>query len=243
MKLTTYALIPALQDARDAHAAVIDRFRTDMPVTPVGPHRQAMEHHLADAQVYLGRIDDHVRAIRPRHLLFDTTAVVRTLIAGAVRAARVPLEVGAVIADGVLYAGRPATGHRLLRTVEGEYAVAARALAACRVGESIAALTDDERAMDLLGGLRHLDERILETLENSLEHLAQTLVMAAADDSLSLRAGGMSTQGAQLSGVRSGQLWQDNRTGSRARTGPQAVAPAPWAGSMDDVKHRMGTTG
>jgi hypothetical protein len=240
MTVTTHALIPALQDTRDAHAAVIDRFRMDMAVTPVGPHRLAMEHHLAHTQEHMARIDDHVRAIRPRRLLSDTAAIVRTLASGAIRAVHLPIEACAMITAGVLLGGRPADERHLLLTIEGEYAAAAHALAACRVGESIAALADDETAMDLLDSLRHQDEELLETLETSLEQLAQALVDAAE---------GMHT-GARMSVVARDQLWPGSRPRTEDRpgagpaaTGPKTVTPAAWARSMTTAKHRMGTTG
>jgi hypothetical protein len=236
MTVTTHALIPALQDARDAHAAVIDRFRVDMAVTPVGPHRRAMELHLAHTQDYIARIDDHVRAIRPRQLLCDTAAIVRTLASGAVRAARLPMEACVMIAGGVLLGRRPADERHLLLTIESGYAVVAHALAVCRVGESIAALAGDEEAMDLLGALRHHDDELLETLEISLEQLAQVLVETAADD--------MATAGARMAVVSRDQL----RPGSRPDGGPggnrpTTVTPAAWARSMSAASQRMGTTG
>ncbi|MEV7368210.1 hypothetical protein ACFVIL_39355 [Streptomyces sp. NPDC127159] len=242
MTLTTHALIPALQDARDAHAAVIDRFRADMAVTPVGPHRRAMEHHLADAHEYMTRIDEHVRAIRPRHLLSDTTAIVRTLVTGAFRAARIPMEAGAMIVDGLLYGGQPAAERRLLKNIEGEYAATAQALAACRVGESIAALADDERAMDLLGALRHQDEQLLQTLENSLEQVAQAMVDATAGSSRQLQG---HTMDHAVAGRRA-QLWPDSpRTDSRAEPAntPRPVAPAAWTRSVPPGRDRMGNIG
>jgi hypothetical protein len=39
MTVTTDVLVPALEDTREAHAAVIDRFQSDLAVTPSGPHR------------------------------------------------------------------------------------------------------------------------------------------------------------------------------------------------------------
>lgn len=223
MTVTTHALIPALQDARDTHAAVIDRFRMDMAVTPVGPHRRAMDRHLTRTQEHMARIDDHVRAIRPHGLLGDAAAIARTLAAGAIRAVHIPFEVCALLTAGVLLNGRPADKRHLLLIIESEYAATAHALAACRVGENIAALADDERAMDLLGALRRQDEELLDTLESGLDELAKALVDAATDDIPVTRA--------RMSVVPGDQPW------------PRSVRPAEWPGSMSVARDGMDTTG
>ncbi|MCW7941292.1 hypothetical protein AAW14_04300 [Streptomyces hygroscopicus] len=220
MTVTTNALIPALQDARSAHAAVIDRFRADMAVIPHGPHRRTLEHHLADIQEHIARIDDHLRAIRPRHLVYDTVEIFRTLASGLGRAVQIPLEAGAVIADGILRGARPATDRQLLRTTECEYGAAAQARAACRAGESIAALADDEKAMDLLGALRRHDELLLESLDNSIEQLALALADAAAADGPWVRADDAHAgAAARLSGLEHHQSWRDHRPPADGRVG------------------------
>ncbi|WP_406724891.1 hypothetical protein WJ438_09845 [Streptomyces sp. GD-15H] len=181
MTVMTDALIPALEDVREAHAAVVDRFRVDMALTPVGPHHQTLQRHVADTEEHMARIDDHVREIRPRTLLRDTTELVRSVSDGAVRTARVPLEIGAVIAGGLLRAGRQVTEHELLRYAESKYAAAARALVACRAGESIAVLADDPEALDLLTALRRQDEQLLQTLENMVDEQARALAAASVN--------------------------------------------------------------
>ncbi|MFJ5531792.1 hypothetical protein [Streptomyces sp. NPDC093261] len=238
MAVTTDALIPVLQDARKTHAALIHMLRADLAVTPAHPHRHTLEHLLADVLEHMDRIDDHVRVLRPRRLLSDTTAIVRTLASVAVRAARIPLEAGAMIADGVLLGGRPATDRQMLRITECEYAAAAQSLATCRAGESIAALADDEVAMDLLGALRQRDEELLRTLENRLEQLALTLAEATAGGGRSTRTYGPATPApAHLTGLQSHQSWSghhpptDSRVGSNApATGLRATAPVAGAG-------------
>ncbi|MFJ3820943.1 hypothetical protein [Streptomyces nodosus] len=242
MTVTTHALIPALEDARAAHAAVIDKFRADLTVTPTGPHRRTLERHLADIEEYMGRIDSHVRAVRPRRLLGDATAIVRTITSAAVRAARIPLEVGAVIAEGVLHARHPVTERRLLRNIQGEYAIAAQALAACRVGESVAALADDERGMELMASLRQRDEKLLRALETTLEQLAQALVEATAEN--------IPTPARYLTDQGHDQRWPDDRPSAGGPVGPhptgsglRAAASAVWAGSMAAAQQRMDTTG
>jgi molybdopterin-guanine dinucleotide biosynthesis protein len=187
MTVMTDALIPALEDVREAHTAVIDRFRADMALTPVGPHRQTLQRHVHDTEDHMDRIGDHLREIRPRTLLRNTSELVRSVSDGAVRTARVPLEIGAVIAGSLLRAGRQTTERELLKTAEGEYAAAARALMACRAGESIAVVADDEEAVDLLASLRRQNEQLMQRLQDSVEEQARAL---AANGSLSVRGNG-----------------------------------------------------
>ncbi|WUD78142.1 hypothetical protein OG937_43720 [Streptomyces sp. NBC_00510] len=180
MTLTTDALIPALEDVREAHAAVVDRFRTDMAVTPVGPHRQTLERHAAQTQHHIARIDTHVREMRPRHLLRDTADMVRTASAGAFHTAMAPLHIGTRMVRGVLPGRGQADEHQLLRNTEAEYTATARALAACRAGESIATLAQDDRAAALLTTLRRQDEQLLRDLESSVEEQALAVATTAA---------------------------------------------------------------
>jgi hypothetical protein len=180
MTLTTDALIPALEDAREAHDAVIDRIRSDMAVTPVGQHRQTLERHAADAQDHIARINDHVSDIRPRRMPAE---IVQTVAGGALRAAMLPIEIGALIVRRLLRGQHQATEHQLLKNTEDEYTAAARALAVCRAGESIATLAQDEEAATLLAALRRQDEQLLRTLESSVDEHALALATAAANGS------------------------------------------------------------
>ncbi|MFF7144302.1 hypothetical protein [Streptomyces sp. SID2888] len=43
MAAMTDVLIPALEDARDVHAAVVGRFRMDAATTPPGPLQQGLK--------------------------------------------------------------------------------------------------------------------------------------------------------------------------------------------------------
>lgn len=180
MTLTTDALIPALEDVREAHAAVVDRFRADMAGTPVGPHRQTLERHAAQTQQHIARIDMYLRDMRPRHLLRDTGDMVRTASAGAFRTAMAPLYMGARMVRDVLPGTARADEHRLLKNSEDEYAATARALAACRAGESIATLAQDDRASTLLSTLRRQDEQLLRELESGVEEQALAVATTAA---------------------------------------------------------------
>ncbi|MGX4695447.1 hypothetical protein [Streptomyces sp. JNUCC 63] len=46
MTVMTDALVPALEDAREAHEALVDRLRADVTVTPSGPYRQMLERQV-----------------------------------------------------------------------------------------------------------------------------------------------------------------------------------------------------
>lgn len=216
MTVMTDALIPALENVREAHAAVIDRFRADMALTPVGPHRQMLQRHVADTEDHMARIGDHVREIRPRTLLRDTSELVRSVSDGAVRTARVPLEIGAVIAGSLLRAGRRATERELLKTAEGEYAAAARALMACRAGESIAVVADDDEAVDLLAALRRQDEQLLQRLQDSVEEQARALAAATVNGSRPARGNGEpTTAAAQAVRTAASRIRKATRTGGQ----------------------------
>ncbi|KUO20056.1 hypothetical protein [Streptomyces dysideae] len=180
MAVTTNALIPALEDARQAHAAVIDRFRSDVNVTPAGPHRSVLEEHMSTTQEHIARIDDRIRVLRPSRPLQDTIQSVGLLARDAVRLARLPWEIGALMAAETVR-GRQSVGERrLLRNAKDEYAITARAVAACRAGQSIAEEAQDQAAADLFEALLGQDEELLRRLQDSLaEHAAA--VAAEAD--------------------------------------------------------------
>jgi hypothetical protein len=236
MTVTTDALIPALEDAREAHAAVIDRFRTDISVTPAGSHRQTLERHIADARNNITRIDDHLRAIHPRRPLQNATEVVRFVSSGVIRAASLPLTIGALGAGSILRGRRPVTEHQLLKNAENEYTAAARALAACRAGESIANIAEDEEATDLLAELRRQDEQLLQRLEHSLDEQAQALASATANGGRTARPNGGLT-GAATHVVRAAA----DRIREAARTGGQQAtrAAASAAREMPQSAARM----
>jgi hypothetical protein len=221
MTVTTDALVPALEDAREAHAAVIDRFRTDISVTPAGPHRQKLERHIADARDNIARIDDHLRAIHPRRPLQNATEVVRFVSSGVIRAASLPLVIGALGAGSIWRGRRQATEHQLLKNAENEYTAAARALASCRAGESIANIAHDKEATDLLAKLRRQDEQLLQTLEHSLDEQAQALASATANGGRSAQPNG-GLAGAASHAVRAAA----DRIREAARTGGQQATRA-----------------
>ncbi|GGW84200.1 hypothetical protein [Streptomyces galilaeus] len=180
MAVLTDALVPALEDAREAHAAVLDRLRDDAAITPPSPSRQMLERQMNDVQDSLERIDHQVRALRPRSgLVEDTVDMARFISRSAVRTVMLPLAVGSTLLKDVL-GGQPHDERRLLRNAEDEYVVTARALATCRAGQSIAEEAHEQAIADLLAALRRQDEELLDRLEDSIADRARA-VAAAAD--------------------------------------------------------------
>jgi hypothetical protein len=228
MTVTTDALIPALEDAREAHAAVIDRFQSDLAVTPAGEHRQLLERHAATVQDHIAGLDDHVRDIRPRHLLRYAGDLVRTASAGAFHAALLPMQIGTRVMRGILPSSQQPIEQQLLKNTEDQYITTARALGACRAGESIATLARDEQAATLLAALRRQDEQFLEALESSVEEQTLAVATAAATDGGHLTPDMGALTGAATRTLRTaiGLLGQAVRGGGR-QTAPTAAQTAP----------------
>jgi hypothetical protein len=101
--VTTDALVPALEDARDAHTAIIDRFRADIAVHATGSRREVLERHIDDTYDYLARIDGYMRELRPGRPLRDTADRVRLTARATVRMAGLLLEIGAAITTAILH--------------------------------------------------------------------------------------------------------------------------------------------
>lgn len=180
MAVMTEELVPALEDARQAHAAVLDRLRADATVTPAGPHRQMLERRAAEVQVGVQRLRRQVRDLQPQGLVGTAASVTRYVSHGAVRTAMLPLNIGAAAVKGMLPGRRPADARQLLRNAENEYSAAARALATCRAGEVLAEQVDDTRTAELLASLRRQDEELLLELEESLTEHARAVAESAA---------------------------------------------------------------
>ncbi|KDN73549.1 hypothetical protein DF19_04810 [Streptomyces olindensis] len=176
MAVTAEELVSALKDARQAHAAVLDRFRADARVTPPGPHLRMLEYQVAQVQGGLERIQNQVRHLQPRGVLGTAAGVTRWVSRGAVRTAMLPVTVGSRAVRGMLPGGGPADPRQVLRNTEDEYAAAARALAACRAGEVVAEQVDDQATAELFGTLRRQDEELLQVLEDGLAEQARRVV-------------------------------------------------------------------
>ncbi|MGW4047642.1 hypothetical protein [Streptomyces sp. NPDC004721] len=180
MAAKTDVLIPALEDARDAHAAVVDRFWTGATLTPPGTDRQRLESQASEAQYYLGRIDARMREMRPpRGPLSAAGQLMRMVTRGAVRVSVLPLQVGVSAVTEIVRGKRPADERRLLRAAEDEYTAAARALATCQAGKDIAERLNDQETAELLAILGRQGEVLLETGEENLARRARAVAAAA----------------------------------------------------------------
>ncbi|KUO09561.1 hypothetical protein [Streptomyces dysideae] len=188
MAVMTEELVPALEDVRQAHAAVLDRFRADATVTPPGPYRQMLERQAAEVQIGVQCVERRERVLHPLGVLGIAASVTRSVSHGVVRTAMLPVTVASKVVRGVLPGGGLANPRQQLRNAEDEYAAAARALAACRAGEALAEQVDDQRTADLLGFLRRQDEQLMEELEDSLAGHARAV--AASANSFGPREGG-----------------------------------------------------
>ncbi|WP_189316691.1 hypothetical protein [Streptomyces brasiliensis] len=182
MAAKTDALLPALEDARDAHTAIVDRFRTGATLTPPGTDRQRLESQATEAQYHLGRIEARMREIRPpRGLLSAAEHLTWMVTHSAVRASLLPLEAGVLAVTEIVRGERPADERRLLRAAVDEYTAAARALATCQAGKDIAERLDDQETAELLAMLGRQDEVLLETSEDNLARRARAVAEAAED--------------------------------------------------------------
>lgn len=220
MTVMTDVLVPALEDARQAHTAVSDRFRADATVTPPGPYRQMLDRQVTDVQDNLERLEHHVRELRPHALVDDTLDIARFVARSAVRATMLPLTVGSMFVTGWLRGNRPVDERRLLENAEDEYAVAARALAACRAGESIAEQVHDQATADLLASLRRDDEELLNTLQDSVVQQARAVAAAAnGQRPQQTTAGGLTDAAAQAVRATVDRLREAARTGGRRTRG------------------------
>ncbi|KOV77490.1 hypothetical protein ADL01_15865 [Streptomyces sp. NRRL WC-3618] len=198
MAVMTEELVPVLEDARHAHAAVLDRFRADATVTPPGAHRQLLERRAEEIRSSVQRIKRQERALHPRGVMDTAASVTRSVSRGVARTAMLPLTFASVIGRAILPGGGPAGPRQLLRNTEDEYAAAARALAACRAGEVVAEQADDQLTADLLGSLRRQDEELLQELENSLtEHARAVATATNGSASREGQGGGLSDAAAQ----------------------------------------------
>ncbi|MFF0110145.1 hypothetical protein [Streptomyces hirsutus] len=219
MAVMTDALVPALEDAREAHEALVDRLRADVTVTPPGPYRQMLERQADDVQDSLRRIEHHVRELRPRSGLVGNRAdIARFISRSAVRTVMLPLTIGSTLVTDMLRGRRPNDERRLLKNAQDEYAVTARALAACRAGQSIAEEVRDQATVDLLAALRRQDEELLERLEDSVAQNARA-VAAAANGFVQENGGGWADAAARAVRTAADRVHDVAQTGGRRARG------------------------
>ncbi|MFG2022348.1 hypothetical protein [Streptomyces sp. NPDC048825] len=121
-----------------------------------------------------------MRELRPGRPLRDTADRVRFTARATVRMAGLLLEIGAAITTAILHRRKGPSPRQVVRHTENEYSITARALAACRAGESIAEQAHDQVAADLLATLRRQDEELLATLEDRLAQQARATAVAGS---------------------------------------------------------------
>jgi hypothetical protein len=234
MAVMAQELVPALEDARQAHAAVIDRFQVHAAVTPPGAHRRMLEHQAEQARGSVQRLQNQMRHLQPKGVLGMAADATRWVSRGAVRTAMLPVTVGSRAVRGMLPGGGPADVRQVLRNTEDEYAVAARALAACRAGEVVAEQVDDPATAELFGSLRRQDEELLQALQDRLAEQARILV-ASANDSGENREEGLAEATAQTMRTTADRTREAVQRGVRRAKGAaggaarEMPAPAPTA--------------
>ncbi|MCQ4079593.1 hypothetical protein NGB36_02990 [Streptomyces sp. RB6PN25] len=169
----TDVIIPALQEARGAEAAVADRLRAQTTATRDGDDLETMQRHLVDARGHMRRIDERLARLQPSKPLYARFGHALSLTG---QAALLPLEVAVGIPTTVLRG--KATGQQMLKNAKENCAAAAYAVAACRAGEAIAHEAGDEVSARLLGDIRRDDEALLDDLGRGLEQRAEAVAAA-----------------------------------------------------------------
>jgi ferritin-like metal-binding protein YciE len=176
MSVATDLLVPALREVREAEAALADRFKDHLAVTPPGEHRDVLERRLGDARGHVYRIDERLNTLQPRGL-------VQSVLGGAWQltgqAARLPFDMVLSVPAAVFRSRATATELRLLKNAEDEYAVTALALAVCRAAGRIARKAGDTVSVELLSTIRRDSEETLEELAEALEQHAEAAVAAS----------------------------------------------------------------
>ncbi|MEU9440921.1 hypothetical protein AB0D42_08350 [Streptomyces sp. NPDC048304] len=173
MAVATDMLVPALRQVREAEAALADRFKAHLAVTPPGEYREVLERRAGDARGHVYLIDERLASLKPRGL---AQAVVGNVWHLTRQAVRLPLDAAKVVPNALLRGSGTATEHQLLKNVEDEYARTAFSVAICRAAERIAQEAQDGATTDLLRSIRRDGEETLIELGDSLEHHAEATV-------------------------------------------------------------------
>ncbi|MFE2700874.1 hypothetical protein ACFXI6_17750 [Streptomyces mirabilis] len=173
MAVTVEAVIPLLRDVRDAEEAVVSQLRADLAAEPARDHRQTLEDHIQE-------VDDHIHELNRRlEQLSDRGPLSKafiTLGGQAVSTGRVLWRQMSGLPSAVRTGHDGHTPQRLLKDIEEEFAVAAKAAAAARAAERFADEIGDSLDTDMLRGIRTDDERFLNNLDHSLEEAADVVV-------------------------------------------------------------------
>ncbi|MFF2515768.1 hypothetical protein [Streptomyces sp. NPDC058086] len=197
MAIATDMLVPALREVREAQAALADRCKAHLMVTPAGEYREVLERRVGDSRGHVYRIDERLGTLQPRGLMQTVIGNAWHLTGQAVR---LPFDAAMAVPNAVSRGPGKATEHQLLKNAEDEYAVTAFAVAICRAAERIAEEAADAATSELLGSIRRDDEEALEELGSSLEQRAEAAVLAAET------AEGLGTAGAAQA-VRDWSSW------------------------------------
>ncbi|MGW3953181.1 hypothetical protein ACWEKM_20205 [Streptomyces sp. NPDC004752] len=176
MAVATDMLVPALREVREAQAALADRFKAHLAVTPAGEYREVLERRVGDARGHVYLVDERLETLQPR-------GVVQTVAENAWHltrhAVRLPWNAAMLVPSTLSRGQQKATEQQLLKNAEDEYAVTAFAVAISRAAERIAQEARDPASADLLGFIRRDGEETLEEIGRSLEEHAEAAVEAA----------------------------------------------------------------
>ncbi|WP_367325511.1 hypothetical protein [Streptomyces sp. HUAS ZL42] len=176
MAVATEMLVPALREVREAQAALADRCKAHLAVTPPGEYREVLERRVGDARGHVYRIDERLATLQPRGVMQTVLGSVWQLTTQTVR---LPFDAAMAVPATVWRRPGKATEFQLLKNAQDEYAVTAFAVAICRAAERIALEAEDAVSAELLGSIRREDEEALEELGGSLDRHAEAAVAAA----------------------------------------------------------------
>ncbi|MFF4041056.1 hypothetical protein [Streptomyces sp. NPDC001816] len=73
--MATDMLVPALRDVREAQAALANRFKAHLAVTPAGEYREVLERRAGDARGHMHRIDERLGTLQPRRPVLTVLGV------------------------------------------------------------------------------------------------------------------------------------------------------------------------
>ncbi|MEU8976541.1 hypothetical protein AB0D11_46645 [Streptomyces monashensis] len=202
MAVATDMLVPALREVREAQAALADRFKGDLAMTPPGEYRELLERRVGDARGHVYALDERLASLKPRRLVENVLGNAWDMTR---QAFRLPMDAAMFAPNALLRSqqGR-ASEQRLLKNVEEEYAATAFAVAICRAAERIAPEAEDAATADLLSSVRRDGEEMLEELAGCLEQQAEATLLAAEAEVLAAEGVGA---GGAAQAVRDWSTW------------------------------------
>ncbi|WP_369387394.1 hypothetical protein AB5J72_07085 [Streptomyces sp. CG1] len=180
MTVATDMLVQALREVREAEAALADRFRAHIAVTPAGEYREILERRMGDARGHVYLLDERLNSLNPRGLV---QTVAGNVLRFTGQAARLSLETARAVPNA-LWGRGTATEQQMLRNTQDEYAVTAFGVAICRAAERISEKAEDGISSVLLRSIRRDGEETLEEIGNSLEQHAEAAVVASGSPAI-----------------------------------------------------------